>query len=62
MQSKAREEGMLLNLQELLSLTRVETRIDKITILRYLEDDEEDMMNRCKLSYMDKLENTEKRE
>ena len=53
---------MLLNLQELLSLTRVETRIDKITILRYLEDDEEDMMNRCKLSYMDKLENTEKRE
>ena len=35
--------------------------VDKISILRYLED-EEDTMYRCKLSSMDKLENTGKRE
>jgi len=34
---------------------------DKISILRYLKDDE-DMMHRCKLSSMDKLENTGKHE
>ena len=34
---------------------------DKISILRYLKD-EEDTMHRCKLSSMDKLENTGKHE
>ena len=35
--------------------------LDKISILRYLED-EEATMYRCKLSSMDKLENTGKHE
>ena len=37
----------------------VGTTDDKISILRYLKDDE-DTMHRCKLSSMDKLENTGK--